>query len=481
MRKRYSMNAYTLDEYKNEYALEFQQQNGRPPTWFIQTFGCQMNERDSETLAGMLAERGYREQTCRDEADVIIMNTCSVRENADQRFFGTLGQLKRIKEQRPSLVVAVCGCMMQQQHVIDTLKTKYPWVDIVFGTHNIHQFPQLLDHVLCQGGKVVDVWENGGAITEGLPSKRKYRHKAFVNIMYGCNNFCTYCIVPYTRGRERSRRPEDIQKEVESLAASGVKEVILLGQNVNSYGVSPYEGSYWTGEGSGPDFPGLIQMLSETEGIQRIRFMTSHPKDLSDRLIETFQTCPKLCGHIHLPVQAGSDRVLAKMNRSYTKKDYLELVKRLRQGLPDIAITTDIIVGFPGEEEEDFEETLDLCRQVRFDSAFTFLYSIRKDTPAERFTDQIPEEMKHQRFNRLVETINQITAEKNKAYEGRVALVLTEGISKNDPGMLTGRTDCNRLVNFSGSEQLIGSLVPVKITEAKTFSLTGRIWKEELQ
>lgn len=475
------MNAYTRDEHKNEYALEFQQRNGRPPTWFIQTFGCQMNERDSETLAGMLAERGYREETKRDEADVIIMNTCSVRENADQRFFGTLGQLKRIKEQRPSLVVAVCGCMMQQQHVIDTLKTKYPWVDIVFGTHNIHQFPQLLEHVLSQGEKVVDVWENGGAITEGLPSKRKFQHKAFVNIMYGCNNFCTYCIVPFTRGRERSRRPEDIQKEVEDLVQSGVKEVILLGQNVNSYGVSPYEGSYWAGEGTGPDFPGLIQLLAETQGLERIRFMTSHPKDLSDRLIQTFQTCSKLCGHIHLPVQSGSDRVLAKMNRSYTKEDYLNLVKRLRQSLPHIAITTDIIVGFPGEEEEDFEETLDLCRRVRFDSAFTFLYSIRKDTPAERFSDQIPEEIKHQRFNRLVETINQITAEKNKAYKGKVALVLTEGVSKNDPGMLTGRTDCNRLVNFSGSKQLIGSLVPVKITEAKTFSLTGSVWKEELQ
>ncbi len=442
-------------------------------TYHITTFGCQMNERDSETLAGMLSQRGYGESPERNRADVIIMNTCSVRENADQRFFGTLGQLKKIKEARPSLVVAVCGCMMQQQQVIDTLKSKYPWVDIVFGTHNIHQFPKLLDHVLSEQTKIVDVWPDGGAIVEGLPALRKYPFKAFVNIMYGCNNFCTYCIVPYTRGRERSRRPEEILREVRGLAEGGVKEVTLLGQNVNSYGVSPYEGGYCARESGGADFPGLIRQLAEIPGLERIRFMTSHPKDLSDRLIETFADCHKLCRHIHLPVQSGSSAVLARMNRKYTKEGYLALVEKLRAKVPDIAITTDIIVGFPGETEEDFEETLDLCRLVRFDSAFTFLYSIREGTPAQRYEDQIPEEVKHARFNRLVDTINEITAEKNQAYVGRIVEVLAEGPSKTDEGTLTGRTDCNKLVNFTGPADAAGTIVKVKITGAKTFSLTG--------
>jgi len=435
-------------------------------SFHIQTFGCQMNEHDSETLAGMLEELGYIENTDKKAADVAIINTCSVRENADKRFFGTLGQLKKVKEDRPDVVVAVCGCMMQQQHIIDTLKAKYPWVDLIFGTHNIHEFPRLLTNVLNERNKVVDVWENGGDIIEGLPAKRMYPFKAFVNIMYGCNNFCTYCIVPYTRGRERSRRPEEIVNEVRELVASGVKEITLLGQNVNSYG---------NGSGFSVDFPDLIYLLNDIEGLERIRFMTSHPKDLSDKLIQAYKDCKKLCNYIHLPVQSGSTKILNRMNRKYTKEEYLLLIEKLKAAVPEIAITTDIIVGFPGETEEDFEETLDLVRQVRFDSAFTFLYSIRKGTPAENYTEQVSEAVKHERFNRLVDMLNEIAAEKNKACEGMVLRVLVEGPSKTDPKTYTGRTESGKIVNFNGSSDLEGQIVPVKITEGKTFSLFGDI------
>lgn len=432
-------------------------------TFHIQTFGCQMNERDSETLAGMLEELGYSENKNKKEADVAIINTCSVRENADQRFFGTLGQLKKVKEDRPDTVVAVCGCMMQQQHIIDTLKGKYPWVDLIFGTHNIHEFPKLLTNVLNERKKVVDVWEDGG-VMEGLPAKRTYPFKAFVNIMYGCNNFCTYCIVPYTRGRERSRRPEEIVKEVKDLASSGVKEIMLLGQNVNSYGA---------GCGFTVDFTDLIYLLGDIEGIERIRFTTSHPKDLSDKLIQAFKDCGKLCSHIHLPVQSGSTAILKRMNRRYTKEDYLLLIQKLKTAVPEMAVTTDIIVGFPGETEEDFAHTLDLAERVRFDSAFTFLYSVRKGTPAEKYTDQVPEAVKHERFNRLVELLNGISAEINKAYEGQVLDVLVEGPSKTNSKTFTGRTESGKVVNFKGSSDLVGRIIPVKISESKTFSLFG--------
>ena len=433
-------------------------------SFHIQTFGCQMNEHDSETLAGMLEELGYVDNKNKKEADVAIINTCSVRENADKRFFGTLGQLKKVKEDRPEVVVAVCGCMMQQQHIIDTLKAKYPWVDLIFGTHNIHEFPKLLTNVLNEREKIVDVWKDGGDIVEGLPAKRMYPFKAYVNIMYGCNNFCTYCIVPYTRGRERSRRPEEIVSEVQSLASSGVKEITLLGQNVNSYGSG---GEFST------DFADLIYLLNDIEGIERIRFMTSHPKDLSDKLIKAFRDCEKLCNSIHLPVQSGSSAVLKRMNRRYKKEDYLLLVGKLREAVPEIAITTDIIVGFPGETDDDFEETMDLIRRVRYDSAFTFLYSIRKGTPAENYTDQVPEAVKHERFNRLVAEMNEITAEINKTYEGKTVTVLVEGPSKTNPGILTGRTESGKLVHFKAPASAIGKIVPIKITEGKTFNLTG--------
>lgn len=432
--------------------------------YHIITFGCQMNEHDSETIAGMLSEQGMEPVLDKKEADIVIINTCSVRENADKRFFGTLGQLKKKKTENPEFVVGVCGCMMQQQHIIDTLKMKYPWVDIIFGTHNIHMFPQLLENVINEKQKIMDIWEDGGEIVEGLPAKRLYRHKAFVNIMYGCNNFCTYCIVPYTRGRERSRRPLDIVNEVRALAADGVREITLLGQNVNSY-----RGDEDT------DFAALIYMLNDIEGLERIRFMTSHPKDLSDRLIQAYKDCDKLCKNIHLPVQSGSSSVLKRMNRKYTREDYIELVKKLREAVPDITVTTDIIVGFPGETEEDFRETLELAEQVGYDSAFTFLYSIRKGTPAENFEDQIPEEIKHERFNRLVDTINRISAQKNAEYVGTVQNVLVEGTSKNDIMTYSGRTDGFKLVNFKASEDLTGKIVPVRITESNTFSLVGEL------
>ena len=439
-------------------------------TFHITTFGCQMNEHDSETLAGMLIEKGYVPAAERKDANIVIFNTCSIRENADKRFFGTLGQLKRRKtEQRENFTVCVCGCMMQQQHIIDMIKAKYPWVDVIFGTHNLHQLPELLDNLYKEKHKQLAIWEEGGEIVEGLPARRLFKHKAFVNIMYGCNNFCTYCIVPYTRGRERSRDAEDILKEVQALAADGVKEITLLGQNVNSYKGISRENSEKT------DFTDLIYMLSEVDGIERIRFMTSHPKDISDKLIAAYGKCEKLCHYIHLPVQAGSSKVLKEMNRHYTREDYLEIVRKLREVDPDIAISTDIIVGFPGETEEEFEETLTLCEEVRYDSAFTFLYSVRKGTPAEKFENQIPEEIKHERFNRLVDVINRISAEKNAEYVGRIEKVLVDGPSKNNSKTYGGRTESFKLVNFRGTPDMSGQVIDVLITGANTFSLEGEV------
>jgi len=444
----------------------------------IQTFGCQMNERDSETLAGMLSEMGYVATTDKKAANVAIINTCSVRENADLRFFGTLGQLKKIKEVRPDFVVCICGCMMQQQHIIDTVKSKYPWVDLIFGTHNIHAFPELLRNVRDERVKQVAILENGGEIVEGLPAKREHRHKASVNIMYGCDNFCTYCIVPFTRGRERSRKPEEILKEVQNLVTGGVKEITLLGQNVNSYNGAAQDLSESKTQGitqrtANTDFADLIHLLNEVEGLERIRFMTSHPKDLSDKLIAAYGTCDKLYPYIHLPVQSGSDRILQRMNRKYTAQAYLELVNKLRLIVPNLCISTDLIVGFPGETEEDFEETLNLCQKVQFDSAFTFIYSVRKGTPAENYGDQIPEEVKHDRFNRLVEVINHYAAEKNHAYVGRVVSVLVDGPSKTDETMLTGRSEEFKVVDFPNGGQKTGDLVNVEIIQGKTFSLRG--------
>ncbi len=440
------------------------EEKGSMKKFNILTLGCQMNERDSETLAGMLTEMGYEQIDDRNQADIAIINTCSVRDHADRRFFGMLGQLKKIKEKNPGFIVCVCGCMMQQQHIIDQIKEKYPWVDIIFGTHNIHRFPRLLGNVISEKEKQIEIWEDGGEIVEGLPSKRLYKHKAFVNIMFGCNNFCTYCIVPYTRGRERSRRPEDILAEIRRLADDGVKEITLLGQNVNSY----------KGEG-GVDFADLFRMINEVDGIERIRFMTSHPKDLSDRLIDIYRDCDKVCSFFHLPVQSGNDNILKRMNRRYTADDYMELVRKLREARPDISLTTDIIVGFPGETEEEFEDTLKLVEAVNFDSAFTFMYSKRKGTPAAEYDDQIPEEIKHDRFDRLVETVNRCAADRNARFVGQITPVLVEGVSKSDEGCVTGRNPQNKIVNFPGDASLTGTIVNVKISEAGTFSLVGKM------
>ncbi len=432
-------------------------------TFHITTFGCQMNEHDSEVIDGLLTERGFSSVKERKDASIVIINTCSVRDNADKRFFGTLGQLKKRKESDPSFIVCVCGCMMQQQRVVDTIKAKYPWVDVIFGTNSIHHIPELIEKVAIEKEKVVDIIENTEEIVEGLPAKRLFDHKALVNIMFGCNNFCTYCIVPYTRGREKSRAPESIVDEVKGLVADGVKEIMLLGQNVNSY------------DGNGTSFAELLKMLNDVDGLERIRFMTSNPKDLSDELIEAFAVCDKLCRNLHLPIQSGSNRVLKRMNRKYTREDYLKLIDKLRKTVPDITLSTDIIVGFPGETNEDFEETLSIVKEVEYDSAFTFIYSIRKGTPAEKFEDQIEESEKHRRFDLLVNAVNEISEKKNKAYQDRVEKVLVDGVSKNDKSTLTGRTDGFKLVNFAGKKELIGSLVDVKITDAKTFSLFGEV------
>lgn len=432
-------------------------------TFHITTFGCQMNEHDSEVIDGLLTERGFSSVKERKDASIVIINTCSVRDNADKRFFGTLGQLKKRKESDPSFIVCVCGCMMQQQRVVDTIKAKYPWVDVIFGTNSIHHIPELIEKVAIEKEKVVDIIENTEEIVEGLPAKRLFDHKALVNIMFGCNNFCTYCIVPYTRGREKSREPEAIVAEVKGLVADGVKEIMLLGQNVNSY------------DGNGTSFAELLKMLNDVDGLERIRFMTSNPKDLSDELIEAFAVCDKLCRNLHLPIQSGSNGVLKRMNRKYTREDYLKLIEKLRKTVPDITLSTDIIVGFPGETNEDFEETLSIVKEVEYDSAFTFIYSIRKGTPAEKFEDQIEESEKHRRFDLLVNAVNEISEKKNKAYQDRVEKVLVDGISKNDKSTLTGRTDGFKLVNFAGKKELIGSIVDVKITDAKTFSLFGEV------
>ncbi|HZK57987.1 MAG TPA: tRNA (N6-isopentenyl adenosine(37)-C2)-methylthiotransferase MiaB [Clostridia bacterium] len=440
--------------------------NGRNRKYIVTTFGCQMNEHDSEVLSGMLEKMGYTAVNNRGEADLIIYNTCCVRENAELKVYGNLGALKNLKRKKDNLVIAVCGCMMQQPRVVEKIKDKYKHVDLIFGTHNLFRFPELLMKSMESPNMFIEVWENEGNIIEGLPANRKYKIKAFVNIMYGCNNFCTYCIVPYTRGRERSREMRDIVGEVTVLAQNGTKEIMLLGQNVNSYGKT---------SNNNTDFAGLLRELNKVPGIERIRFMTSHPKDLSNRLIDAMAECDKVCEHLHLPLQSGSSRVLEIMNRRYTKERYLTLVEKLKNKVPGIRLTTDIIVGFPGETEEDFQHTLDVVGKVRYDSAFTFLYSIRQGTPAASMEEQIDRKTKQDRFNRLLEKINRISAEINQNYLGRVVEVLVEGPSKTNPDRLMGRTGGNKLVNFDGSENLIGELVQVQITETRTFFLNGNV------
>ena len=431
--------------------------------YHIITYGCQMNEHDSENIAGMLEALDYSHTPNPEEADVVVMNTCSVREHADKRFFGMLGQFKKQKKNNPDFIICVCGCMPQQPHIVEEIRKSFGWVDIVFGTQTIAEFPNLLMERIRTGKKQFSIIANNEEIPEEKESKREFKHKALVNITYGCNNFCTYCIVPYTRGREKSRSLRAVKQEIIDLVKDGVKEVMLLGQNVNSFR-----------DADGNNFAALIRSLDEVEGLERIRFMTSHPKDLSDELIACFGDCKKLCHNIHLPVQSGSDEVLRRMNRHYNRQRYMEIVEKLRATCPDLSISTDIIVGFPGETEEDFLDTLSLVREVEYDSAFTFIYSPRVGTPAAKYDDQIPEKIKHDRFDRLVEDVNRCSAKKNSEYLGRIVTVLVDGPSKNDTGAWSGRTDTFKLVNFTSEEPLTeGQMVSVRITETKTFSLDG--------
>lgn len=431
--------------------------------YHIITYGCQMNEHDSENIAGMLEALDYSHTPNPEEADVVVMNTCSVREHADKRFFGMLGQFKKQKKNNPDFIICICGCMPQQPHIVEEIRKSFGWVDIVFGTQTIAEFPNLLMERIRTGKKQFSIIANNEEIPEEKESKREFKHKALVNITYGCNNFCTYCIVPYTRGREKSRSLRAVKQEIINLVNDGVKEVMLLGQNVNSFR-----------DADGNNFAALIRALDEVEGLERIRFMTSHPKDLSDELIACFGDCKKLCHNIHLPVQSGSDEVLRRMNRHYNRQRYMEIVEKLRATCPDLSISTDIIVGFPGETEEDFLDTLSLVREVEYDSAFTFIYSPRVGTPAAKYDDQIPENIKHERFDRLVEEVNRYSAKKNSEYLGKIVTVMVDGPSKNDAGAWSGRTDTFKLVNFTSEEPLTeGQMVSVRITETKTFSLDG--------
>ena len=447
---------------------KYTEETGKKKKYFILTMGCQMNAHDSEKLSFMLTDMGYEQTETENEADFILYNTCCVRENEEEKVYGRLGYLKHYKESNKDITIALCGCMMQQETVIAKIKKTFKNVDIVFGTFNIYKLPSLMLTNMETGETVFDIWQEHGEIMEDFESIRKIPFKASVNIMYGCNNFCSYCIVPDVRGRERSRRPDDILKEVKKLASEGVKEIMLLGQNVNSYGKTLEEPV---------SFAKLLRMINKVEGIERIRFMTSHPKDLSDELIEAMRDCDKVCNYLHLPVQSGSSAVLEKMNRRYTKEQYLTLVDKIKKAIPDILISTDIIVGFPGETEEDFLETLDVVDKVGYSTAFTFLYSKRTGTPAAVMENQIPEEVAKERFNRLLEHVNSGVEKVSEGMVGTVEKVLVEDINRQDGNMLTGRTERNSLVHFEGPQELIGQVIPVKIIQNKIFYLIGERMK----
>lgn len=433
--------------------------------YHIITYGCQMNEHDSETMMGLLEEMGYERTDDKQNADVILLNTCAIRENAADRVFGELGHLKRLKIEKPDLILGVCGCMAQEEAVVRRILQKHSFVDVIFGTHNIHRLPHILKEAFFSKEMVLEVWSVEGDIIENLPKKREGL-KAWVNIMYGCDKFCTYCVVPYTRGQERSRRPEDVIAEVRDLARQGFKEITLLGQNVNAYGKDFTDISY--------TFADLMNDVNKID-IPRVRFTTSHPRDFDDRLIEVLSQRGNLVEHIHLPVQSGNSEILKKMSRKYDRDTYLELVDKIRKAIPDAVLTTDIIVGFPGETDEQFEDTLSLVREVGYDLAFTFIYSPREGTPAAVMEDNISMDVKRERLQRLNDLLNEISLEKNKAYEGEIVEVLVEGASKNNEHMLAGRTRGNKLVHFAGSEELTGQLIHVKITEAQTWVLRGEI------
>ena len=446
-----------------EWVREFERKNGRRPTAFTQTFGCQMNAKDSEKLQGILERIGFVEADD-EKADFVLYNTCTVRENANQRVYGRLGFLNTLKRKNPNMLIALCGCMMQEPDVVDKIKKSYGFVDIIFGTHNIFKLAELLFDRLEKKKMVVDIWKDTRQIVEELPAERKFSFKSGVNIMFGCDNFCSYCIVPYVRGRERSRKPEDIIAEVEKLAADGVTEVMLLGQNVNSYGKNLE---------TPITFARLLRQVEEVEGIERIRFMTSHPKDLSQELIQVMGESKKICRHLHLPIQSGSTRILKAMNRRYTKEQYLDLVDRIRAAVPDISLTTDIIVGFPGETEEDFLETMDVVEKVGFDSAFTFIYSRRTGTPAASMEDQVRDEVVKDRFDRLLARVQEIAARVCARDLHTTQKVLVESLDDHLDGYVTGRLDNNIVVHFPGDASLVGTMVPVYLKESKGFYYMG--------
>lgn len=454
---------YEYMERAKELLQKKKEELGRPLTFCVQTFGCQMNARDSEKLVGILERVGYVESDS-ENADFVIYNTCTVRENANQKVYGHLGKLKGLKKKNPHMMIALCGCMMQEAHVVEKIKNSYSFVNLIFGTHNIYKFPELLVTAMESDRIVIDIWKDTDQIVEDLPAERKYKFKSGVNIMFGCNNFCSYCIVPYVRGRERSRKPEAILDEIRCLVADGVVEVMLLGQNVNSYGKN-LENPI--------TFAQLLTEIEKIEGLERIRFMTSHPKDLSDELIEVMAHSKKICKHLHLPVQSGSTEILKKMNRRYTKEQYLALVDKIKIAIPDISLTTDIIVGFPGETEEDFQDTLDIVRKVRYDSAFTFIYSKRSGTPAAVMENQVPEDIIKDRFDRLLKEVQSIATEVCSVHEGTTQPVLVEQINHQDDQLVTGRLSNNLIVHFPGTADQIGKIVDVKLKECKGFYYIG--------
>ena len=444
----------------------FAVKHGRVRLAHTETYGCQQNVNDTERIRGMLEKAGFGFTENAEEADLVIYNTCAVRENAEQRVFGRLGILKHIKETKPEMMVAVCGCMVQQEHIIEKIKKVHDHVDLIFGTHALWRMPQLLFEVMNNKGVVVDIENSDGAISEDIPILRDKTEKAWVSVMYGCNNFCTYCIVPYVRGRERSRKPEDIIKEIRELVDNGTTEISLLGQNVNSYGKDL---------DIDIDFSDLLRMVNGIEGVKRIRFMTSHPKDLSDKLIYTIRDCDKICKQLHLPLQSGSDKILKEMNRHYTREKYISIIDNVKKEIPGITLTTDIIVGFPTETTEDFKQTVEMLEYVRYDSIFSFIYSRREGTPAAKLDFVLSDEEIHKNFDELLEVQNNICKEKNLEYEGRVETVLVDGISKTNPELMSGRTDGGKIVNFAGSEDMLGKYIDVKITKAKQWSLEGEI------
>lgn len=452
-------------EVAKEYVTQKAKEKGRPLTFCVNTFGCQMNARDSEKLVGILEKIGYEKKETED-ADFVIYNTCTVRENANNKVYGRLGYLHAQKKKNPHMMIGLCGCMMQEPNVVEKIRTSYRFVDLVFGTHNIYKFAELIVAAFESEGMIVDIWEDTDKIVEDLPVERKYSFKSGVNIMFGCNNFCSYCIVPYVRGRERSREPKDIIREIERLVADGVVEVMLLGQNVNSYGKNLEHPI---------SFAQLLREVEKIEGLERIRFMTSHPKDLSDELIQVLAESKKICRHLHLPLQSGSTRILKEMNRHYTKEQYLELVKKIRTAVPDMAITTDIIVGFPGETEEDFLETMDVVKQVEYDSAFTFIYSKRTGTPAAAKEEQVPAEIVKDRFDRLLQVVQKIGAEKAETLTGTRQKVLVEDVNAQDEQLVTGRLSNNSVVHIRGGKELIGQIVEVTLDECRGFYYMGTL------